>query len=92
VIDAMLVVDAVVHPYDLSPANQDPAAKAQLETVYAAHRLSFDPGHAHFMLSHDEFFSDFDALARAESVESPVDLAVIHALLNLGMVLRSASG
>jgi uncharacterized protein len=33
-----LVVDAVVHPYNLSPENQDPAARAELEPVYAAHR------------------------------------------------------
>ena len=90
-IEDMIVVDAVVHPYDLAPQNQDPAAQAQLETVYAAHRLSFDPPNAQYMLSHEEFFSDFpyDALAYAEFVESPVDLAVIHSLPNLGMVLKN---
>ena len=90
-IEDMIVVDAVVHPYDLAPQNQDPAARAQLETVYAAHRMSFDPPNQQYMLSHEEFFSDFpyDALAYAEFVESPVDLAVIHALPNLGMVLKN---
>jgi len=32
----MIVVDAMVHPYDLAPENQNPAA-AQLQAVYAAH-------------------------------------------------------
>jgi len=35
----MVVVDAVVHPYNLAPGNQNPAAREQLETVYAAHCL-----------------------------------------------------
>jgi hypothetical protein len=43
----MIVVDAVVHPHDLSAGNQNPGAAAQLEAVYAAHRMSFDPGNAH---------------------------------------------
>jgi len=87
-INDMVVVDAVVHPYNLSPANQDPAAKAQLESVYAAHRMSFDARNAAYMLSHEEFFSDlsYETLACAEFVESPVDFAVIHALPGLGMV------
>jgi uncharacterized protein len=85
-----LVVDAVVHPYNLSPENQDPAARAQLETVYAAHKLSFDPPNMRYMLTPEEFFSDlsYEALAVAEFVESPVDMAVIHALPTLGMVKR----
>jgi predicted TIM-barrel fold metal-dependent hydrolase len=87
-IEDMVIVDAVVHPYNLAPENQDPTAKAQLETVYAAHKLSFDPRNEQFMLTHDEFFSDltYETLAVAEFVESPVDLAVIHALPTLGMV------
>ena len=84
-----LVIDAVVHPYDLSPRNQNPQARAQLDAVYAAHTLSLDPGHRDYMLSHDEFFCDFpyQAMAQAEFAESPVDLAVIHALPNLGFCL-----
>jgi uncharacterized protein len=91
VIDDMLVVDAVVHPYNLAPNNQNPAARPQLETVYAAHCMSFDAAHARFALTEEEFFSDFsfDAMAYAEFVESPVDLAVIHSLPNLGMVLHN---
>ena len=90
-IDDMLVVDAVVHPYNLAPRNQNPAAAAQLEAVYAAHCMSFDTVHAQFALTKEEFFSDFsfDAMAYAEFVESPVDLAVIHSLPNLGMVLEN---
>ena len=62
----MVVVDAVVHPYNLAIDNQDPAAKAQLETVYAAHCMSFDSAHAEYALTHEEFFSDvsFETLAR----------------------------
>lgn len=54
----MLIVDAVVHPYNLAIDNQDPAAKAQLETVYAAYCLSSDAGHAEYALTHEEFFSE----------------------------------
>jgi len=85
-IDQQLVIDAVVHPYDLSAGNCVPEYQAQLDAVYAAHRMSFDEAHRAFMLTHDEFFSDlpYDALACAEFVESPVDLAIIHALPSLG--------
>jgi predicted TIM-barrel fold metal-dependent hydrolase len=85
-----VIVDAVVHPYDLAPDNQNPEARAQLDAVYAAHRIATDPERPHFMLSEEEFFSDFgyDALAHAEFVEAPVDYAMIHALPNLGFALR----
>jgi uncharacterized protein len=53
VIGDMLIVDAVVHPYNLAAENQDPAAKAQLETVYAAHCLSFDSAHSEYVLTHE---------------------------------------
>jgi predicted TIM-barrel fold metal-dependent hydrolase len=84
----MLVVDAVVHPYDLSAANRVESYQAQLDAVYAAHRMSFDDAHRAYMLSPEEFFSDlsYDALACAEFVESPVDFAIIHALPSLGFV------
>lgn len=85
-----IVVDAVVHPYNLALDNQNPAAREQLETVYAAHCLSFDPGHARYALTHEEFFSffSFDAMAHSEFVESPVDFAIIHSLPNLGLSLK----
>ena len=85
-IDNMLVIDAVVHPYDLSESNQVAAYRSQLDAVYAAHGMSFDDAHRTHMLAHDEFFTDFsfEAMACAEFIESPVDFAIIHALPNLG--------
>jgi len=85
-IDNMLVIDAVVHPYDLSSDNQVPAYQAQLDAVYAAHCMSFDDAHRAHVLTREEFFSDFsyEALACSEFIESPVDLAIIHALPCLG--------
>jgi predicted TIM-barrel fold metal-dependent hydrolase len=82
----MIVADAVVHPYDLAPSNQIRAGTQQLEAVYAAHRMAVDARHQDFVLQHSEFFSDFsfEAMAQAEFVESPVDLAVIRALPGLG--------
>ncbi|MGD0603319.1 MAG: amidohydrolase family protein [Streptosporangiaceae bacterium] len=82
----MVVVDAVVHPYNLSPENQDPDGTAQLEALYASHRLATGSAHGEYQLSRKEFFSDFpfEAVAGSLFVESPVDLAVIHALPNLG--------
>lgn len=81
-----VVVDAVFHPWNLSPENQNPAARAQLDAVHASHVLALDASNRHYQLTPDEIFSDidFDALAEAEFVESPVDLAVIHALPSLG--------
>ncbi|MEV7085391.1 amidohydrolase family protein [Streptomyces sp. NPDC093085] len=81
-----VVVDAVVHPYNLSPRNRNPRAEEQLEAVYAAHLLATGEEHPEYRLSRDEFFSDFPFEAVADSlfVESQVDLAVIHALPNLG--------
>jgi uncharacterized protein len=84
-----VVVDAVVHPYDLAPENQNPEAHEQLEAVYGAHVLATGPDHPEHLLTRDEFFSDFPFAAVADSlfVESPVDLAIIHALPNLGFAL-----
>lgn len=41
----MVVVDAVVHSYNLSPANQVPDGTAQLEALYASHRLATGKEH-----------------------------------------------
>jgi predicted TIM-barrel fold metal-dependent hydrolase len=81
-----VVVDAVVHPYNLSPGNQNPAAQPQLDTVFAAHEISMDAEHAEYSMSRDEFFTDvgFEVIARSLFAEAPVDMAVIHALPNLG--------
>jgi uncharacterized protein len=86
VIGDAFVADAVVHPYNLALVNQEPSAQAQLDSVYAAHRLATDEAHAEYELSREEFFSDFsfEAMASALFLESPVDFAVIHALPNLG--------
>lgn len=83
-IDNGVVVDSVVHPYNLAPHNQDPLGREQLESVYAAHLLA--TGEERYQLTRDEFFADFpyEAIADSLFVESPVDLAVIHALPNLG--------
>lgn len=85
-IDDGVVVDAVVHPYNLALDNQDPLGREQLESVYAAHLLATGEKHREYQLSRAEFFADFPFEAVADSlfVESPVDLAVIHALPNLG--------
>jgi predicted TIM-barrel fold metal-dependent hydrolase len=84
-----VVVDAVVHPYNLAPENQNPDAREQLEAVYGAHVVATGPDHPEHLLQRAEFFSDFPFEAVADSlfVESPVDLAIIHALPNLGFAL-----
>lgn len=88
-LDGSVVVDAVVHPYNLDPANQNPMAREQLEAVYGAHVVATGPDHPQHLLQREEFFSDFPFEAVADSlfVESPVDLAIIHALPNLGFCL-----
>ena len=58
-ISAMVVVDAVTHPYDLAAPNQNLSAQEQLDAVYAAHRMAADVKHLRFVVAHDEFFSDF---------------------------------
>ncbi len=84
-----MIVDAVVHPWNMSPENQNPAAQAQIDAVYASHKLSYDEAHADYILQPHEFFRDlsFDVIARAEFVESPVDFAILHSLPNLGFGL-----
>jgi predicted TIM-barrel fold metal-dependent hydrolase len=81
-----VVVDAVVHPYNLAPENWNPAAVEQVEAVHRFHLDCHDPANAHYALGRDEFFVDFDgdALTHALFAESPVDVAVLHALPNLG--------
>jgi len=85
-IGSELIADAVVHPYNLAPENQNRDTQAQLDSVYAAHLLSVDEAHAEYALRQPEFFSDvsFDAIAHALFVESDTDFALIHALPNLG--------
>lgn len=84
-----IIVDAVFHPWNLSAQNQNPLARPQIEAVYASHALAVDEAHLAYRLSREELLADisFDAVAEAEFVESPVDLAVIHALPSLGFTL-----
>jgi predicted TIM-barrel fold metal-dependent hydrolase len=86
VLKGQVVADAVVHPYNLDPRNQNPLAGAQLDAVYAAHVMATGPENAEHVLTRDEFFTDFpfEAVARSLFVESATDFAVLHALPNLG--------
>lgn len=68
VISGQVVADAVVHPDNLAPENQNPKAKAQLDAVYAAHPMATGP-HPEHVLTEAESFTGFP---------------VLHALPNLG--------
>lgn len=84
-----VVVDAVVHPFNMSPSNQNPRSETQVEAMYASHvRYTGDPD-SPYALTREEYFTDFsfDALSRALFVESPVDFAIIHSLPNLGFTM-----
>lgn len=85
-LDDKYVVDAVVHPYNLAPENQNPAASEQLASVYAAHTIAVDEKHTKYALNEAEFFSDlpFEAITSSLFLESQTDFAFIHALPNLG--------
>src|ERR1700739_165066 len=86
VLGGSVVVDAVVHPFNIGPENRAAGAEPQLEALYGAHRLAFGDCYGDYVLSRDEFFSDFSyhAVADALFIESPVDLGILHALPNLG--------
>jgi predicted TIM-barrel fold metal-dependent hydrolase len=81
-----VVVDAVVHPYNLAPDNWNPEMVDQVEAVHRFHLLCHDAANMDYALSREEFYVEFDgeALAHALFAESPVDVAVLHALPNLG--------
>ena len=81
-----VVVDAVVHPFDLGPTNDLPEARDVVAALHGAHVLCTGDHHPDHVLSAEEFVSDFDheALTHALFAESPVDLAIIHSLPNLG--------
>jgi hypothetical protein len=70
-IDGMIIVDAVVHPWNMSPENQNQTAQAQIDAVYASHKLSYDSANANYMRP-DQFFRDldFDALSPLAGVTS----------------------
>ena len=81
-----LVVDAVVHPYDLGPDNEPRGDLTQFRALHPFHVLSSGGLAQPWTLSEEEFFTDFDhdALTAALFAESAVDVAIIHALPNLG--------
>jgi predicted TIM-barrel fold metal-dependent hydrolase len=81
-----LIVDAVVHPYDLGPDNEPVGDDTQLRALHPFHVVSSGGAGNPWTLTEKEFFTDFDhdALTAALFAESPVDVAVIHALPNLG--------
>ena len=81
-----VVVDAVVHPYNLGAANRRADRMEQLLAVHRFHQLTTGRHHAEYLLDENEFLVDFDgeALTHALFAESPVDLAIIHSLPNLG--------
>ena len=81
-----LVVDAVVHPYDLGPDNRPTGDPTQYRALHPFHVLSSGGAHHPWTLTEAEFFTDFDsdALTAALFAESGVDVAIIHALPNLG--------
>ena len=83
-IEGAVVVDAVVHPYDLGPDNQTPEGMDQLRAVHTSHLVCTGRDNPAYALSADQFLVDFDydALTYALFAESPVDLAVIHSLPN----------
>ncbi|MGH8998323.1 MAG: amidohydrolase family protein [Acidimicrobiia bacterium] len=85
-IGTTLVVDAVVHPYDLGPQNRTPDGLDQLRALHPFHVLCSGSEPSDYVLEADEFLVDFDpeAVAHAVFAESPVDMAIIHSLPNLG--------
>lgn len=80
------VIDAVVHPFDFSRENvrSDDVARSFVSGLWQKHRLL--AGGDAYSLRESEFFSRFptDALASALFDESPVDMAILHALPDLG--------
>ena len=81
-----MIVDAVVHPYDLGPDNWPTGDETQLRALHPFHVASSGGAGNPWTLTEAEFFTDFDpdAMTAALFAESPVDMAIIHALPNLG--------
>lgn len=79
-IDNMLLVDAVVHPWNMSPADQKLDAPDAIAAVHASHKLSVDAGQR------------WEAVAHAEFAESPVDLDLMHSLRDLGFGRSCVTG
>jgi predicted TIM-barrel fold metal-dependent hydrolase len=84
-INDMLVVDAVVHPYNLSPENLMPGGQELSDLIYRSH-LKYSGDYTDYALKPEEFFVEFDVRALDAAIfrESPADMAIIHTLPNLG--------
>lgn len=91
----VMVVNAVTHPYDFSPENtcDDPRSWAFVNGMFEHHRLYSPATKAEYLLKREEFLSDFDgeAFIHALFAESPVDVAMLHALPTLGFFHRGMS-
>ena len=87
------VIDAVAHPFDFSPENvrRDDVAQSFVSGLWQKHLL-LSGGGAH-TLTKEEFFSRFPAEAMAAALfeESPVDMAILHALPDLGFFVGPLS-
>lgn len=90
-INGRIVVDGVVHPYDISPANQgqSPIQQGQIEGMFHHHKLYTGKGRDEYLLEREEFLSEFshDGLTGALFAEANTDMAILHALPNLGFGL-----
>lgn len=91
-IEGSIVVDAVVHPYNLSRSNWiDGSGRELMDAVHQYHTLfTKDPS---TWLSRDEYLTDFPsfATAHAEFAESECDMAILHALPSLGFTAGSVT-
>jgi uncharacterized protein len=79
-----IVIDAVVHPYNLSPSNWIEGGQQLMEAVHSFHQLfTKDPA---TWLTREEYFTDFPSYATAHALfaESDCDMAILHALPILG--------
>ncbi len=78
-LNGMIVINGVVHPYNFAAKDVLPHAERMVEVVYHHHRMWSGPD---YIMPRERFMTDFDldAFTAANFAESPVDLAVIHAL------------
>lgn len=78
-IDGAVVVDAVVHPYNLDPSNQNREATEQLETVYGAHLVATGPDHPeHLFGSGTNLPHPAPLLTAFDGYELPADMVAEH--------------
>jgi predicted TIM-barrel fold metal-dependent hydrolase len=91
-VDGGIVIDAAVHPYNLSKANwAESAAREQMAFVHKHHTLhTMDPA---TWLTEEEYLTDFPIYACAHAVlaESDCDMGILHSLPNLGFTAGPVS-